>query len=519
MGASAADGEQAAGRVLLTGATGYVGGRLLRKLEESGRPVRCLVRRPEALSGRAAKHTEIVYGDVLEPDSLHEAFAGVTAAYYLVHSMAASGPFAGADRRGAENFAAAARKSGVNRIVYLGGLGAEDDLSTHLESRHEVGRILRESGVPTIEFRASIVIGSGSASFEIVRSLVDRSPVLLIPRWVVSRTQPIAVEDVLAYLLAALDLELEGSRLFEIGGPDRVAYADLMREYARQAGLRRALIRVPLATPRISGLWLSVVTPVYASIGRQLIESLRNDTLARDGSARAVFPIRPRGFREAIERALANEDREFAETRWSDALSAYRGRNWGGVTFGQRAVASRTIRVASSPEQTFAPIQRIGGKTGWYYGNSFWRLRGLLDTLVGGVGLRRGRRDPVRLAVGDTLDFWRVDAFEQDRLLRLSAEMKTPGRIWLQFEVDGDQTGTTLRQTAIFDPHGLAGRAYWYALYPVHHLIFEGMLRRIERAAIASGRGSAPGPPAQASQLARATNDLPHRTARAWPRR
>jgi len=485
--------QQTPGRVLLTGATGYVGGRLLRKLEESGRPVRCLVRRPEALSGRTAEQTEIVHGDILEPESLHETFAGVTAAYYLIHSMGASGRFADADRRGAENFAAAARRSGVSRVVYLGGLGAEHDVSTHLESRHEVGRILRESGVTTIEFRASIIIGSGSVSFEIVRSLVDRSPALLIPRWVVSRTQPIAIEDVLAYLLAALDIELEESRLFEIGGPDRVAYADLMREYARQVGLRRAVIRVPLATPRISGLWLSVVTPVYASIGRELIESLRNDTLVGDGSAREVFPMRPRGFRQAIERALANEDREFAETRWSDALSAYSGPNWGGVTLGQRAVASRKVRVAASPQQTFAPIQRIGGETGWYYGNGFWRLRGLLDQIVGGVGLRRGRRDPVRLAVGDTLDFWRVEAFEQDRFLRLSAEMKTPGRIWLQFEVNGDDAGTTLRQTAIFDPHGLAGLAYWYALYPVHYLIFEGMLRRIGQAAIASGRSSDPG--------------------------
>src|SRR6478736_7537219 len=287
--------KQPAGRVLLTGATGYVGGRLLRKLEESGRPVRCMVRRPEVLLGRAAEQTEIVHGDILDPDSLHDALAGVTTAYYLVHSMAAPGPFAGADRRGAENFAAAARRSGVRRIVYLGGLGAEHDLSTHLESRHEVGRILRDSGVPTIEFRASIIIGSGSVSFEIVRSLVDRSPLLLMPRWVVSRAQPIGIEDVLAYLLAALDVELDGSRLFEIGGPDRVAYADLMREYARQVGLRRALIRVPFATPRISGLWLSVVTPVYASIGRQLIESLRNDTLVNDRTARAVFPIQPRG--------------------------------------------------------------------------------------------------------------------------------------------------------------------------------------------------------------------------------
>src|SRR5690349_12562869 len=488
--------QQAPGSVLLTGATGYVGGRLLRKLEESGRPVRCMVRRPEALSGRTAEQTEIVHGDVLEPGSLREAFSGVTAAYYLVHSMAASGPFADTDRRGAENFAAAARRSGVSRIIYLGGLGAEDDVSTHLENRHEVGRILRESGVPTIEFRASIIIGSGSVSFEIVRSLVDRSPVLLIPRWVVLRTQPIAIEDVLAYLLAALDLGLEESRLFEIGGPDCVTYADLMREYARQAGLRRAVVRVPFATPRTSGLWLSLVTPVYASIGRELIESLHNDTLVRDGSAGEAFPIRPRGVSQAIERALANEDREFAETRWSDALSAHQGRNWGGVTLGQRAVASRRIEVAASPQQTFAPIQRIGGKTGGYYANGFWRLRGLIDTIVGGVGLRRGRRDPVRLAVGDTLDFWRVEAVEQDRLLRLSAEMKTPGRIWLQFEVDGDHAGSTLCQTAIFDPHGLAGLAYWYALYPVHYLIFDGMLRKIGQAAIASAGSSVPSTPA-----------------------
>jgi uncharacterized protein YbjT (DUF2867 family) len=485
-GASSPEREQASGRVLLTGATGYVGGRLLRKLEATGRSVRCMARRPEVLSGRAAAQTEIVRGDILDPDSLQEALAGVTAAYYLVHSMASSEPFADADRRGAENFAAAARQSGVSRIVYLGGLGAEHDVSTHLESRHEVGRILRESGVPTIEFRASIIIGSGGASFEIVRSLVDRSPVLVIPRWVVSRTQPIAIEDVLAYLLAALDLDLESSRLFEIGGPDRVAYSDLMREYSRQAGLRRAVIRAPLATPRISGLWLNVVTPVYASIGRELIESLRNDTLVGDDAAREVFPIRPRGFRQAIERALVNEDQEFAETRWSDALSAHRGRNWGGVTFGQRSVASRKLRVAASPGQTFAPIQRIGGKTGWYYGNGFWRLRGLMDKVAGGVGLRRGRRDPVRLVVGDTLDFWRVEAFEEDRLLRLASEMKAPGRIWLQFEVDGDDRGSTLCQTAIFDPHGLAGLAYWYALYPIHYLIFGGMLRRIGRAAIAS---------------------------------
>jgi uncharacterized protein YbjT (DUF2867 family) len=479
--------EHASRRVLLTGATGYVGGRLLRTLEESGRLVRCMARRPETLLRRAGERTQIVRGDILEPGSLQAALAGVTTAYYLAHSMAASMPFADADRQGAENFAAAARDNGVRRIVYLGGLGADHDLSTHLESRHEVGRILRASGVPTIEFRASIIIGSGSASFEIVRALVDRTPVLLMPRWVVSRTQPIAIEDVLAYLRAALDADLGESCIFEIGGPDRVAYADLMREYARQAGLRRRLIRVPLATPRISALWLNVVTPPYASIGRELIESLRNDTLVRDELAREVFAIRPRGFRQAIERALANEDREFAETRWSDALSAHATRNWGGVRLGQRAVASRRIAVAASPHRTFAPIQRIGGETGWYYANRFWRLRGLIDKIAGGVGLRRGRRDPVGLAVGDTLDFWRVEAFEQDRLLRLEAEMKAPGRVWLQFEVDGHGAASTLCQTAVFDPHGLVGLAYWYALYPVHYFIFQGMLRGIGRAAIAAG--------------------------------
>ena len=502
MGSSAPQREQAAGRVLLTGATGYVGGRLLRKLEESGRPVRCMARRPEALSGRAAEQTEIVHGDVLEPDSLHEALAGVTAAYYLVHSMAASGPFAGADRRGAENFAAAARESGVSRIVYLGGLGAEHDVSTHLESRHEVGRILRESGVPTIEFRASIVIGSGSVSFEIVRSLVDRSPVLLIPRWVVSRTQPIAIEDVLAYLLAALDLELEESRLFEIGGPDRVAYADLMREYARQAGPpARRDSRPSRDAAHLRALVERRDPGVREHRPRAHRRACATTPLVRDGSAREVFPIRPRGFRQAIERALANEDREFAETRWSDALSAHAGRNWGGVTLrpaGRRIAHDQSRRVAGADVRADPADRRHDGLV--------LRKRLLAAArphrqVVGGVGLRRGRRDPVRLAVGDTLDFWRVEAFEQDRLLRLAAEMKSPGTHLAAVRGRRRPTGIDTapdRRSSI--PTASQDSSYWYVLYPVHHLIFEGMLRRIGRAAIASGGTLAPRRRGQAEQ-------------------
>jgi uncharacterized protein YbjT (DUF2867 family) len=485
-----------AGIVLLTGATGYIGGRLLRRLEETGRCVRCLVRRPEVLAGRVGPRTRVVRGDLLDSSSLPRALEGVAAAYYLVHAMDAGGAFPDADRRAASNFAAAARAAGVRRIIYLGGLGEEPALSAHLASRQEVGRILRSSGVPTIELRASVVIGSGSASFEIVRALVEKLPFMLVPRWTETPAQPIAIEDALAYLLAALERDRDESVVFDIGGSDRVTYAGLLREYADQRGVRRAFLPVPLLAPALSVVWLGLVTPVYRTIARALVDSLRNETIVRDPSALEAFAIRPRGVHEAIARALANEDREFAETRWSDAISANEPRSWGGVKLGQRLVASRAIRVAAPPGQAFALLQRIGGDTGWYYANGFWRLRGLLDALVGGVGLRRGRRHPVDLRQGDVLDFWRVEAFRPGRLLRLAAEMRAPGRIWLQFEVDGDEHGSTIRQTAIFDPAGLVGLAYWYALYPIHSLIFDGMLRRIGQ--LAAGQPS--GVPASGSK-------------------
>jgi uncharacterized protein YbjT (DUF2867 family) len=470
--------------ILLTGATGYVGGRLLKALEAQGHRLRCLARRPDFLLPRVGGSTEVVKGDLLDPTSLGPAMAGVDSAYYLVHSMGSTGAFEEEDRQAAELFADMAREAGVRRIIYLGGLGKGEKLSRHLASRQEVGRILCESGVPTIELRASIIIGSGSLSFEMIRALVDRLPVMTAPRWVRIWAQPIAIEDVVAYLTAALDVEVEGSAVFEIGGADRVSYGDLMLEYARQRGLRRLMIPVPVLSPRLSSLWLGLVTPVYARVGRKLIDGITHETVVEDDLALRLFDIRPRGFREAIERALTNEDREIAETRWSDALSSGGpASTWGGVKFGSRLVDSRSARVPQPPSQAFKPIRRIGGKTGWYHANWLWRLRGFLDLLVGGAGMRRGRRDPERLAPGDTVDFWRVEAIEPDRLLRLSAEMKLPGRAWLQFEVEGDESGSTIRQTSIFDPVGLMGLVYWYLLYPVHSRVFAGMLRGIVRAA------------------------------------
>ena len=467
--------------ILLTGATGYVGGRLLHALEAADYRVRCLSRHPEALSKRVAQTTEVVRGDVLDAESLAPGMVGVHTAYYLVHSMASANSFEMEDRRAAHAFAVAARGAGVQRIIYLSGLGSGSELSAHLRSRQEVGRILRESGVQTIEFRAAIVIGSGSASFEMIRALVEKLPVMITPRWVNTSTQPIAVEDVITYLKQALDLEINGSRIVEIGGADQVTYLDLMKEYARQRGLKRWMIPVPVLSPRLSSLWLGLVTPVYARVGRELVDSLRNETIVRDASANDLFSIRPLGSREALKRALANEDREFAETRWSDAFSSVSASQWGGAKFGRRIVDSRTVRVSFSPPMAFRPIERLGGKTGWYYGNWLWGIRGVLDLVFGGAGMRRGRRDPDRLLSGDTLDFWRVEEIQTDSLLRLAAEMRLPGRAWLQFEVEPDGSGSVVRQTAIFDPAGVLGQLYWYLLYPVHQFVFAGMLGGIVR--------------------------------------
>ena len=471
--------------VLVTGATGYVGGRLLPELLTAGHRVRAMARRPADLDARVPAEVEVVQGDVFDPESLTAALAGIDVAYYLIHSMGADGEFEATDRRAAESFARAARESGVSRLVYLGGLGEGGDLSPHLRSRQEVGRILRESGVETIELRASVIIGSGSLSIDLIRSLVERLPVMVTPAWVRVLTQPIAIEDVIAYLVQSAEVDLRGSHVVEIGSPDRVSYGDLMQEYARQRGLKRTMVSVPFLTPRLSSLWLGLVTPVYAHVGRKLIDGLRNKTVVSTPSiALARYSVRPMGVPEAIRRAIHNEDERIARTRWSDARSVVRPwPGWGGARLGTRLVDSRDAWVASTPQQAFQPIRRIGGHVGWYYGDWLWRIRGFLDLLVGGVGLRRGRIDPELVRPGDTLDFWRVEAFEVDRCLRLRAEMKLPGRAWLQFEVTPERGGSRITQTAIFDPAGLAGRVYWYALYPLHQLVFSGMLRGIARAA------------------------------------
>ncbi len=472
--------------VLVTGATGYVGGRLLAVLAGAGYWVRCLARRPENLRQRVPGGVEVVAGDLLDAASLPAGLAGVSVAYYLVHSMGSAGDFEEQDRRAARNFAEAAKAAGVERIIYLGGLGEDEgDLSAHLRSRHEVGEILRAAGVGVIEFRASIIIGSGSLSFEMIRALVERLPVMVTPRWVRVLAQPIAINDMLAYLLAAAELSQPGSATFEVGGPDVVSYADLMREYARQRGLRRWMIPVPVLTPRLSSLWLGLVTPLYARVGRKLIDSIRHPTVVRDDAARRAFALEPVGMREGNAQALRNEDHDCAQTRWSDAMSATgTDRTWGGVRFGNRLVDSRSLSVRVNPERAFAPIRCIGGQTGWYYGNWLWTLRGWLDLALGGVGMRRGRRALATLRVGDTVDCWRVEAIEPGRRLLLAAEMKLPGRAWLEFAVEPAADGAVIRQTAIFDPVGLGGLAYWYGVWPLHQMVFAGMLRGVARAAL-----------------------------------
>ncbi len=475
--------------VLVTGATGYIGGRLVPRLLEAGYRVRCLARDSARLQGRPwLGQVEVVDGDCLRAETLLAPMQGVEVAFYLVHSMAGGHDFEQRDVLAARNFASAAKQAGVQRIIYLGGLGDPDTaLSGHLRSRQETGAVLREAGVAVTEFRAPVIVGSGSLSFEIIRYLTERLPVMICPQWLYTRVQPIAIRNVLDYLVGALDTPESTGRIIEIGGTDVLTYGDLLRGYARARGLRRWLVPVPVLTPRLSSYWVHLVTPVPAAIARPLIQGLRNDVVVRDDLARKLFPhIRLLGYDTAVRLALTNLETGRVETAWSDALASSQG-DAAPVQLAthEGIILERRQRLVQAPcAVVYGAFTRLGGETGWLCMDWAWWVRGFLDRLVGGVGLRRGRRDPRELRVGDAVDFWRVEAVEPDRLLRLRAEMKVPGRAWLEFRVEPvDARRSRLSQIAFFAPRGLAGLLYWYLLYPIHAVIFSGMARELVRQA------------------------------------
>lgn len=473
-------------QILVTGATGYVGARLVPRLLDAGYHVRVLVRDPRRLSGRSwLDDVDVCTGDVLKPETLPAAMKDVSVAYYLIHSMGGGEEFEERDVTAGRNFGQAAKDAGVARIIYLSGLGedSDDDLSEHLSSRHATGDALREAGVPLTELRAAVIVGSGSLSFEMVRDLTERLPVMIVPKWANTRIQPIGIRDVLSYLLAALETPESRGRIVEIGGADILTYADMMKQYAAERRLTRYLIDVPVLTPRLSSYWVHWVTPVSAAVARPLIEGLRNEVIVRDNSAQELFPdIDPADYRSSVKRALDRIRDGEVESIWSDALSSSQGDV--NPTFFKLEqgmfIERREKMVDASPHNIFRAFTRLGGEQGWLAFTWAWNLRGLLDRMVGGVGMRRGRRDPEDLRAGDALDFWRVETVEPDRLLRLRAEMKVPGRAWLQFEVTPQSNGQSkLVQTAYFASRGLGGLLYWYILYPIHGLIFGAMIQRI----------------------------------------
>jgi uncharacterized protein YbjT (DUF2867 family) len=476
--------------ILVAGATGYVGGRLVPRLLEAGYRVRCLVRRPTDLRNQLWRPlVECVQGDVLLSETLPAAMQGVTAVYYLVHSMGSGKDFETQDLVAARYCTMAAKGQGVQRIIYLGGLGdPAAQLSAHLRSRHDTGNALREAGVPVTEFRAAVVIGSGSLSFELIRYLSERLPVMICPLWVYTRIQPIAIQNVLDYLVAALEQVKSTGRIIEIGGEDVVTYGALMKTYATVRGLKRCLLPVPVLTPRLSSYWVRLVTPFSVSIARPLIEGLGNEVIVRDNAAREIFPgVRLLNCQTAVEVALASGEAE----QLSKSLGSQAGsltRQAGVSTSSKEGMILERHRrsVDASAEKVYSIIAQLGRESGWPALNWAWQLRGWIDGMLGGVGMRRGKG--IGLRVGEMLDFWRVDAMEFGRLLRLRAEMKLPGKGWLQFQVEPQSAERSeLIQTALFEPKGLGGVLYWYFLYPVHHLIFSRMIRRIAERAEETG--------------------------------
>lgn len=476
-------------RALVTGATGYVGGRLVPRLLEAGHEVRCLVRTPS----KAERHSwsgdvEIVRGDILEPETLGPALSGCDVAFYLVHSMGSDNDFAAMEAEAAETFRTAAEEAGIERIVYLGGIVPDGDLSPHLASRKRVGEILADGDVAVTEFRAAIIIGSGSISFEMLRYLTDVLPVMTTPRWVRTRCQPIGIRDVLEYLLAASEQDSDASEIVEIGGSDVLTYEEMMQIYGEEAGLkRRIILAVPVLSPRLSSLWVGLVTPLPSGVARPLIDSLEHEVVVSNPVPQERFGIQSAGYRTSVRRALARIEDTNVTTRWSDtgytpAAAMPGDPDWSG---GRVLTDERELETAAPPADVYWAAARMGGEVGYYAANWAWAVRGVIDQFVGGPGLRRGRRHPTELRPGEALDFWRVVSVTPGESLQLEAEMRLPGKGWLRITVEPTASGSTLHQAALFAPRGLWGRLYWLAMLPFHAVIFKGMAEAIVREALA----------------------------------
>lgn len=471
--------------ILVTGVTGYIGGRLVPRLIEAGYQVRCLVRDPARIQDRAwIKQVEVFKGDALVLEDLIKAMHGVSIAYYLIHGIQGGKINAERDLRVARNFAAAAEKAGVSRIIYLGELvDSAANLSPYLRARHETGYMLRHGSVPVTEFRAGMIIGSGSALFEMIRYLSEREPILICPAWFYSDAQPIAIRDVLSYLIAALNSEESSGRVIEIGGATQLTYAEMLLAYARERGLKRRLIRVPFYAPRLSAYWVHMVTPIHWRVVAPLIEGLHARLIVRDDTAQKLFPnIQPIDLSTAIHLAIAQIQRDNVETSWMDALVTAQGdvKPYAFMVENGMFIERRQVMVDLPAEAVFQAYAGIGGERGWLYMDWAWALRGWMDKAIGGVGLRRGRRHPDEIRTGESLDFWRVERVEKDRLMRLRAEMKVPGKAWLEFISEPQANGKTLFTVcAYFEPFGLPGFLYWYAMWPFHKFIFDGLASRI----------------------------------------
>lgn len=479
--------------VCVLGATGYVGGRLVPRLLQSGIRVRCLVRSPDKLQQQPWKDdVDVVTGDATSREDVQQAFADVDGVFHLIHQMGSANDFAAADRQAALNVVFAANATGVKRIVYLGGLGeVDEDSSRHLASREEVADILKSGPVPVTVLRAAVVIGSGSASFEMLRHLTEKLPVMTCPKWVDTRVQPIAIRDVVRYLIAAMDLQSNENHDVDIGGPNVLTYREMMQRYAKVSGLsRRLIVTVPVLTPSLSSHWVNLVTPVPFGLARPLVESLTIDVVVRDDheQGKDLDPGTCLPYDEAVRLALERVADSTVETSWRDADLAGRSPagpfpgdpDWAG---GVLLKDERSATTTAGPEATFRSVSRIGGDRGWPTHQWAWVIRGWLDLAFGGVGLRRGRRDPGSLRAGDAVDFWRVERVVPYEMLRLRAEMRLPGDAWLEFRIRPEGDKTLLLQRGLFSPRGLLGRVYWWLLLPFHGPIFTSMVQSLAAAA------------------------------------